>query len=650
MSMSRRRFLTLVGSVSAATGLAPSVVAHALLEEPTASAALTTLARTLRPGNVVREGTATAYRSVTVADGEPHLVRTDLADPASPRTGPRRSLVHFVHLTDQHVTDAQSPLRLPFVRGLERLCTTSDLPAKSAHRHHELAGVHIMDAMNAQARAISFSPVTGAPIQAAITTGDNIDNAQANELDLHIGVMNGGRIDPDSGGDGYEGVQRSGDLDYWHPDSDVGDVMKVAHGFPVLPDFIDSTLAPFDAVGIGVPWYTCYGNHDALVQGNFPLDRRGLLDDQLVGDQLLTGFPETEGGDSCSLLGLMGGVAALGGIRALVEQSPTMEVTADPARTFADRRDWVRAHLRSPGLPSGHGLTEDNLGDTEASSRLYYTTEVGDTRWIVLDTTNPGGLSNGSMGQVQLDWLEAELTRADEDEKLVLLFSHHGLRSLDNTVSIRVLLSDDYDVNTVDPQRRVAAQVEAVIERHPCVIAWFNGHSHVNTIVARETFWDIGTAAHIDWPGQSRLAEIIDNGDGTLSIVTTIIDHAGADEGHPIAATARELMMNDPLGGWHSSSGTHGAGTGRLEDRNVELLITHPFPGTTDPIDERPTERASSRRVGPPVAGAGVGSGLGAGALGSKLSIAGALTVGAAVGVKRLRERTPERDHVGSGT
>lgn len=658
MSMSRRRFMTLVGSVSAATGLAPSVVAHALLEDPRpVSAGLTTLARTLRAGNELRQGTVGPYRAVTEDDGEPHLLRTDLVTPASDRTGPRRSLLHMLHLTDQHVTDAESPLRLPFTRGLERTCTTTDLPAKSAHRHHEVAAARIMDAMNARARAISFSPVTGAPIQAAITTGDNVDNAQQNEVDLHIGVMNGGLVEPFSGAPAYEGVQRSGDPQFWHPGGEVEDYLQTAHGFPVLPSFLDDATAPFEAVGVGVPWYTCYGNHDALIQGNFPLDDRALMDDLLVGDQLLTDFPELpEGANTCTLFGLMGGIAQEGGISHLVGNSPTMTVTADPRRTFADRRDWARKHLESPGLPAGHGLSADNLGETETDSQLYYTADVGDTRWIVLDTTNPGGLSNGSIGSIQLQWLDDELTRADEEQKLVLLFSHHGLRSLDNDISVfPTVFPDDFSAPTVDPVRRVARHVREVIDRHDCVIAWVNGHSHVNTIRPDETgFWDIGTAAHIDWPGQSRLVEVVDNGDGTLSIFCTIIDHAGADDGHPIADRAREVMMNDPLGGWRGGAqrgvGDRGSGTGEVTDRNVELLITHPFPGTTDPIDERPTERASSRRVGPPTAGAGLGAGLGAGALGSKLSIAGALTVGAAVGVKRLRERTPERDHVGSGT
>jgi hypothetical protein len=102
------------------------------------------------------------------------------------------------------------------------------------------------------------------------------------------------------------------------------------------------------------------------------------------------------------------------------------------------------------------------------------------------------------------------------------------------------------------------------------VIAWVNGHSHENVIEARSTFWDIGTAAHIDWPPQSRLVELLDNGDGTLSIFTTMVDH----EDDQITTFARELMANDPHAGF-------GAGDGAAQDRNAELVIDHPFPSSS---------------------------------------------------------------------
>ena len=70
-------------------------------------------------------------------------------------------------------------------------------------------------------------------------------------------------------------------------------------------------------------------------------------------------------------------------------------------------------------------------------------------------------------------------------------------------------------------------------------------------------FWEINTASHIDWPQQSRLIEIMDNGDGTLSLFGTVLDRAApaaappsgpADRLHAaqLASVARTLSYNDP--------------------------------------------------------------------------------------------------------
>jgi hypothetical protein len=224
------------------------------------------------------------------------------------------------------------------------------------------------------------------------------------------------------------------------------------------------------------------------------------------------------------------------------------------------RRDWVERHRQSPGLPHGHGYTQAN----EDAATAYYAADVGPIRWVVLDTVNPGGEADGSIGEAQLSWLEDRLVEAQAQGRLVILFSHHGLRSLENPVDS----PDPLDPEGSDLPRHRADEVLEVVSRFPCVIAWVNGHSHRNIIVPRGTFWDIGTAAHIDWPPQARLVEVVDNHDGTLSIFTTLFDH----EDDEVSSFARELCGNDPQKGFS-------AGTGEIQDRNTELLLQHPFPG-----------------------------------------------------------------------
>ena len=113
-----------------------------------------------------------------------------------------------------------------------------------------------------------------------------------------------------------------------------------------------------------------------------------------------------------------------------------------------------------------------------------------------------------------------------------------------------------------------------------------NGHTHRNQVIphARANgaavaggFWELNTAAHIDWPEQSRTVEIVDNLDGTISIFGTILDHAGSiargstlTTTSSLAALSRELAAND----WQDRTD---ARRGSVEDRNVELLVPAPF-------------------------------------------------------------------------
>src|SRR5258708_29823928 len=76
--------------------------------------------------------------------------------------------------------------------------------------------------------------------------------------------------------------------DFWHPASGFG-VPSSALGFPTIRGLLDAARQPFGATGLGMPWYTAYGNHDGLVQGNLP--RTPLLSQLATGPLKLTALP-----------------------------------------------------------------------------------------------------------------------------------------------------------------------------------------------------------------------------------------------------------------------------------------------------------------------------------------------------------------------
>jgi hypothetical protein len=159
-----------------------------------------------------------------------------------------------------------------------------------------------------------------------------------------------------------------------------------------------------------------------------------------------------------------------------------------------------------------------------------------------------------------------------------VLFSHHTIGTMNNVAGA--------------PPRLPGAAVRDLLLRFPNAVLWVNGHTHRNTVTpyARPAgspfgggFWEVNTAAHIDWPQQSRVVEMVDNEDGTLSIFGTIVDMAapaayGGRLDNPIslASLARELAGND----WQSRArpvpGVDGR-RGAVQDRNVELLLPSPF-------------------------------------------------------------------------
>ncbi|HEX2031709.1 MAG TPA: TIGR03767 family metallophosphoesterase [Actinomycetota bacterium] len=589
--ISRREFLRLAGGAAMA---APFLgLPHMAGARPdTRSWTLTTLARTIERGRVLDEGTDGAYNRLKYGRGEPYLFRGDLAEGAPPRF--RRSLLNLVHYTDMQLADPQSPLRVEYLdRFSDQEC--EPIPFSGAFRPQEAIHFQAFEQMLRTVRKIGTSPVTGEPFQFAICTGDNIDNEHFNELQWFIGLMDGGIIDTNSGGPEFEGVQAVSwgtpdtgpDPEYWHPDP-VSDKYKVQYGFPNYPGLLEQAITPFRAQGVGFPWYSCFGNHDGLIQGNFPENR--TMETIAVERFKATGTPP--GFNPCdefqNLADHPEGLFAGGG----------RLVMPDDRRRLVSRQEYVAVHRNSPTEPKGHGFTKEN---EDTGTAYYFDDRYPLFRMITLDTTNPGGESRGSIGAAQLAWLEQRLievhskyydaagnvvdTGDPSRDRLVVLFSHHGIATMDNPF----VNPDPFTPEENDQPRSHGPQVERLVHRFPNVILWVNGHSHANEIRPRidETkrnfqggkngFWDVTTSGICDWPTQSRLIEIIDNGNGLLSIFCTMVDHAAppvprSDAGIAfLASVHRELAANDPQDGSDTRRG-------EPADRNVDLVIQAPFP------------------------------------------------------------------------
>jgi metallophosphoesterase (TIGR03767 family) len=605
MTLSRRDFLKAAGMTGAAGAFLPAWWPDWIDPAYAAPRDLTTLGRTIVRGATLNEGsTGFKYYRLTEGPGEPYVKRNDLGKRPGRATrdlgNGRRPLLNFVHFTDIHIVDAESPARVEFLdRYDDKQC--SDAPFTSAYRPQEALTVQVLEAMVRQIRAVRRSPLTGDRIKFAVCTGDNIDNEQFNELRWFIDTMDGANgIVPTSGGPDYEGVMAPdwGDAEYWHPDEGVFDKYKEQYGFPEYPGLLEAACKRFDATGIGMPWFQTFGNHDGLMQGNAP--RNDAFERAATGSTKVTGPPP--GSNPCDEL------ATLLADPAAFTAAPANPVTADPNRKIVDREAYIAEMFKTTGAPKGHGFTGFNKPQDDGNLPCYWHTDKYPLfRLIGLDTVNPGGLDSGSIGDRQFAWLEERLTEvsaryydADGAEvttknanRYVILFSHHGLRSLNNEASDS---EDPQQPEVNDQPRHLADEVAALVHRFPNVIAWVNGHTHNNIVEPRtdpsgktQGFWDIGTAAHIDWNCQTRLIDVIDNRNDTLSIYCTMVDHAAPPVPSPskdpvlyLASVSRELAANDYHYGYES------IGAGRIEDRNVELVIKAPF--------EPPRRRAATSR------------------------------------------------------
>ncbi len=441
---------------------------------------------------------AEAFDAWTLTAGEPVLSRT-LDGAAAPAPGPApKLLTRFVHLADTQLSDDESPARL----------VNLDQVADGAFRPQE---GHYCRMLNAAARTVNRLH-EDLPLDFVLLGGDNTDNAQTNELEWFMGILDGAaKIECDSALDD--------DL-VAGPDNDQKD--------------------PFGPVGLDVPWRWVTGNHDLLRQGTWAT----------------AGFKSEPTGDN-----------AVGGTRDYSQPgSPivTGEVPADPKRAFISEAEQLAA-IAAAG--DGHGISPEAM----ALGRAYYTFDIEGTplRIFVISTAAATGSSKGLIRQLDIDALiEPALQAAAAADKYVIVTSHHRASSLNDGTEPGLGVGMAFD------DALTADDWVSYLGAHPHVIMHLAAHTHVMSVTPQtplggHPYWEMASPSLADFPHQLRMLEVWDQDNGFLTIRSVAFDTV--TDGDPLAEAGRTIGYVDYTSGWTGD----GRGQAP-EDRNVELWIAKP--------------------------------------------------------------------------
>jgi 3',5'-cyclic AMP phosphodiesterase CpdA len=447
--------------------------------------------------------------------GEPLRDRTALGR----RERPGRELARFGLVTDAHVRDEESPARVPF---LDRLGP----PFESTFRPQEALAPHVL------AGALrALGPLRP---QALLVAGDLVDNAQANELDQALTVLDGGIVRPDSGSPGYHGIQAATNPDpfYYRPDVDP----------PTHPGLLDDAQRPFRSPGAPARWLPALGNHDWLVAGE-------VLPSATI-EASATGGRAVAEVDPAEALEGIDGVATRrpdpGDIDRLLRAGlpgRDVRVPADPGRRLLSRSEVVRRLAAAGGVRPEAGRL-DHVADVGRSLRLVVLdTEAASARGAVdgLAEGRHRGSRRRSLTDEQVGWLDAQLRRAGK--RWVVVVSHR-------------------------PLDRPALEH---LGRFPRVVAALAGDTHDHAIRPVRTLrgpglWQVTTASLADFPQQARAFALRETPSGGVALETWTVDHAGGR----LATISRELAHLDAQGGRPAGS------AGRPGDRNARLFRAAP--------------------------------------------------------------------------
>ncbi len=452
------------------------------------------------------------FQPTTPPDWGAHESREDLATAGSLEGAQR--VLRFVQVSDAHIIDDDAPEPLRVYSG-DELFFGSGI-SDGAERPQEEFTDEVLDATIRSINEIHAAD----RLDFVINTGDNIDNELENELMRFIDNWEGTftTVGPITQNQCAADGQSEGIDDH---DNDVTDTCT--H----LPDMPNTPLAP------GLPWFSAFGNHDGLIQGN------------------------------------------------VAPQPSFNDIAADSGRYFISQEEYVGMHFaagtqcvdgKSAGsvfddFGHGYGFAGERLCDEDSDNDGYYAFESRGVRFIVLDTINDdpatanenepgaldpqddlgydiiGGLSEGAIDPVQYQWMLDEIDRFPD--KAIVLFSHHTINSM---------FTQQYDKRCPqcpgepfdDSGFVTHTQMLADLAERPHVVAWIGGHTHKHNIEPKSLegapspgFWNVETSSLVDLPQQARVIELWVTADGAKGFF------AMTRFGHDFDVSA-ELAATDP--------------------------------------------------------------------------------------------------------
>ncbi len=433
-------------------------------------------------------------------EGEPWILREQLlrnTDPDISHKG--QSIAYFWQISDPQIIDEESPCRMEGV-------TYAPYVTASAYRPQGIFSTHMFDLHVQTARRIS--DISSRPFDFALVTGDIADNAQVNENAWFLRMMGGGVLNPDTGID---------DDPVPGPNNDFND--------------------PFYSNGLGnIPWYPAIGNHDMLYMGFTPFDDK--IQAACTGDTVVDLF------DYVPIIaehhyrdGYQNGFQDGASPDAAIVTTGT--TPADPDRRLMTKAETLQKFYDAPGFPIGHGLDPEIM----AKGWGYYSTyPIPDRpiRLISLDT-NSGQFSEANMTAEQFEWVKNQIADAKSKNELVILQSHHGTDKFGGEVS--------------------QTRFQELLASYGGVVLHITGHGHNNDstlyVQGHRGYWEVMLASVVDYPSQTRVFEIVHEGQGYISIYITNLDPNApvgsfVDLGMSYAAARRFFgMSDDAIADWN---------------------------------------------------------------------------------------------------